>query len=287
MIEKFIDYLQVSSLYREQTCIEKEHKQINPIKFYPRGYEDELGVRRYFGNPNSVKALIIYSGAALHNWRVIGWKIEEAIEKFIANGANITRIDWCTTEYIEDNLITVDDVANDFEQSKFTGTLTKYEAKKIVGIRPDAPNGQKNTTQTFYIGSMERRGTNGIFRAYDKGLEIGGIAAQLITRLELEERGTNAHNSAKRYISGAKLGDVVNSRLQCNSEQWERVIGAESVDISRGDNLVKSDESEAHERRKIWLMKQVLPALADVIRKEPDFANIFSDALHDELDDIL
>lgn len=287
MIEKFVDYLQVSSLYREQTCIEKGHAEINPIKFYPRGYEDELGVRRYFGNPNSIKALIIYSGKALHNWRVVGWKIEDAIEKFIENGASITRIDWCTTEYVEDNLITVDDVANDFEQSKFAGTLANYEAKKIVGIRPDAPDGQKNTTQTFYIGSMDRRGKNGIFRAYDKGLEIGGIAAQLITRLELEERGTNAHNSAKRYVQGTELGEIVNSRLKSDGEQWCRVMGSKSVDISRGDNLIKTDDNEAHEKRKIWLMKQVLPALADTIEREPDFAKTFSDALYEKLDNIL
>lgn len=288
MIESTIDWIQFSTLYREQLCKENDHKEISGFGFYSHGYEDDMGVRRYYGNPNSKKAFVVLSGKTLYNYRALGWDMRDVVEEFLIEGANITRMDLCVTEYIEDNLITVDEISESFQKGEFSGTLTKYGGKQIKGFMPEAPEEwETETTETFYIGSFDRRGKNGIFRAYDKGLELGEFASNLITRLELEERGSNAHNNAKRYANGEKIQDMLNSRITSKSKQWERVIGSDTVDLTRGQQLIKTDEAIKLENRMKWLLNQVAPSLASVIAEKPDFTDIFNRRLQSELLDIV
>lgn len=284
MIEETIDYIQFSSPLRESMLVDRGDKAVSGFGFYTHGYEDAIGVRRFFGNPNSNKCFTIMSGTPLHNMRAMGWNMGDIVEEILMEGANITRIDLCVTEFIEENLITVKEVAESFSRREFTGTLQKYGGMKIVGLHPDAPEDwNTETTETFYIGSLKRRGKNGIFRVYDKGLELGGFASEIITRLELEERGENAHNNAKRFVSGKSVSTLLNSRISSKSRQWERVIGSEKVDMSRGQELIKGDEHEAMVKRKIWLLKQVAPALASVIEYDNEFAKTFHNAVLENL----
>lgn len=260
MHELYVDYLQCSHLYREQSCREQGHKEISGTKFYSRGYEDELGRRRYFGNPNSKKCLAVYSGRAMHNMRLAGWGDELIISNLLDVGASVSRIDFAITDYIENDLITPDDVRQSYQDGEITGTLANYGGKVILGQDVGAtPN-----VETFYIGDPKRRGKSGIFRAYDKGIELD-IEQFLITRLELEERGENAHNSAKRLASGAKISQLIESRLKFKNKQFERFFDSEPIDISRGEKIVTDGSDEMNDRRWIWLCKQVAPAIRKAI----------------------
>lgn len=260
MNEAFVDYLQFSILMREQECLNREEKPISGMGFYSRGYQDKLGTRHYFGNPNSAKALVVMSGIALHNRRVVGWSDQSTLGGVIRNGGKISRLDLAVTDYIEDDLVTVDDVASACEQGQVSGTLTNYGWKQISGADIGEPLG----AETCYIGSPKRRGKNGIFRAYDKGLELG-ICSHIMTRLELEERKTNAHNSAKRIVDGASVKSVIKSRLEFKNERIKALMDAPTIDTSRGDSLIMDDPNEIYERKWLWLMNQVAPALRDAV----------------------
>lgn len=263
MHEIEIDYLSLSKQYFESICIEEKHEPVAPTKFYNKGYEDALGVRRFFGNPNSSKALIIYSGRALHNYRVMGWSIKDRLENDLKHGAKIGRMDIAITDYIEEDIVTPCDVKDLFVEGKISGTLTKYDGLSISGQKVGAPS----KIETFYIGSLKRRGRMGIFRAYDKGVELG-LCADIIARLELEERGNNAHNSAKRIVEGASLQSVFASRLKFNSKRTERFFDGEAIDMSRGEAIMKNDDLEKLDRRWDWLLEQVAPALRKAIKDD-------------------
>lgn len=268
MHEIYIDYLQYSIQYREQACIERQEKRINGFSFYSHGYEDEIGTRRYFGNKKSNKALVILSGRALHNQRVVGWSERDMINSILAKGANITRLDIAITDYIDDFLLTPKFVRTMFRKGHITGNLTKYDGKVIIGEKVGAPP----RVETFYIGDLSGRGKKGIFRAYDKGLEMN-LSPDIIARLELEERGENAHNSAKRYASGIHLQQVIQSRLQFNHSAFDSVFDKEPIDLSRGDQVHSTNEREDNEKRWTWLLTQVAPSLRKTIKEDMKLGN--------------
>ena len=184
MIERNIDYLQYSLNYREQTCVSQGHRKLSGHGFYTRGYMDGLGVARYFGNPNSKKAFVVMSGRALHNHRAVNWDIVETMQKVIDSGGKFSRIDIAITEYVEDKLFTLDDVENSINDERIVSSWFEHGSKKIVAIDRE----YDNPTETIYMGDMENRGKKGIFRAYDKGLEMG-LDRWIATRIEVEDRG--------------------------------------------------------------------------------------------------
>jgi hypothetical protein len=265
MHEIFIDFLQYSVAYNEDACIGSHHTEIRGFGFYTRGYEDAYGVRRFYGNPNSKKALVIMSGKAMHNRRVGLQSDVETINSILALDGKITRIDHCITDYVEDDLITPKDVANYLVEGRVTGTLVKHGGKAISSIDV----GQPEKIETCYIGNPKKRGTIGIFRAYDKGVELG-LCADIIARLELEERGDNAHNSARRIAQEKSIQSVMKSRIQFKGGRFDRLFDEGAVDLSRGDQVIASDLFLENEKRWTWLFKQVAPALAKAVEFDND-----------------
>jgi len=263
MIEKFIDYLQYSILYREQTCLSSGHKQIRGKGFYSRGYIDDLGVTRFFGNPNSKKALVVMSGRALHNHSAVGWDIMNTIETLLTAGANFTRLDIAITEYIEDDLFTMADVESSILSDSVVSSWVKGGSKKIVCIDKE----YENPTETVYLGSLKDRGKKGIFRAYDKGAEMD-FSHLMISRIEIEDRKEKAHVSVKRLASGSSLSGVFRTRFDCTDEWFNRICDADTVDVSRGKTIIPTNEHEDNEKRWVWLLKQVAPALRKAIEYE-------------------
>lgn len=265
MHEIFIDFLQFSIMYNEEACIGSHHTPINGFGFYSHGYEDAYGVRRFFGNPNSKKCLTIMSGKAMHNRRVAFQSDIETINQVLALDGKITRIDHCITDYVDSDLITPGDVSDCLIAGNVSGTLVKYGGKAISSIDV----GQPEKIETCYIGSPKRRGKNGIFRAYDKGVELG-LCADIIARLELEERGENAHNSARRLAMDKSIQSIMKSRIQFNSSRFERLFDEPAIDLSRGDQVVTSDLYIENEKRWSWLEKQVAPALKKAVEFDRD-----------------
>lgn len=255
MIEREIDYLQFSLPLSEQHCIDNGYELMRgAIQFYKRGYKDANGLRYYFGNPNSIKALVIASGETLQFMRDMGHTSQSLAALAIDNGGIVTRMDLAVTEWVDDNLLTMQEIEAWVKWGLIESPLIAYGAKKLEEI------GENGAIETIYIGDMGKRGKRGIFRGYDKGIELD-LGDYLATRIELEERGENSHNSAKRIANGVGVGAVFRSRFNVLAANFERVIEQDAVSINRGGatkDRTKEDELNA---RWSWLMKQVAPAL--------------------------
>lgn len=263
MIERYVDYMQFSALINEQECIESKYDIVFPIQFYTRGYRHPLGYRIYFGNPNSKKALVIASGDACQNMRDGDLYDSEIIQYALSLGGNFTRLDLAVTEYIEDELITLEDIECWAKQGLIESTLISGGIKTISEVLV----GGSNEVQTLYVGSMKLRGKKGIFRAYDKGVEMG-IGNEIITRIELEERGEKAHNSAIRMAETNNLSGVFRSRFDVRSEDFARLMDSEAISTKRGKQRENVEHDLEAQARWNWLMKQVAPALLSAIQQD-------------------
>ncbi|HEY9664893.1 MAG TPA: replication initiation factor domain-containing protein [Allocoleopsis sp.] len=260
MLEREIDYLQFSAFVRETICIEKQYEHVPPIQWYKRGYRNEFGVRVYFGNPNSPKANLVCSGDVMRNLRGLGMDDRSIVENALGMDGTIARIDWSVTDYIDESLVTVDDVQSWFKEGLIESTLVSGGAKVIQEVRQEG----QNQSETLYIGDMKQRGKKGIFRAYDKGIEFD-LEPYLITRLELEERGEKAHLSAKRFVETNSLSGVFRSRFEAKTSEFERLLDEPAVSVLRGSGKMKKEEHEKMEGRWRWLLETVAEALKEAV----------------------
>lgn len=263
MIERAVDYLQASSLMAESAMIMKGFKPLPPVRFYKRGYQHPNGFRFYFGNPNSNKAMLIASGEVMQSLRndrmadaeILGWVLDI--------GGEISRLDLAVTEFIEDEIVTVEDVMSWYKDGLVSAYLVGGGAKSISSVKTGAPD----NVETFYIGALEKRGKKGIFRAYDKGIEMG-IGSEIVTRIELELKREKAHNVAKRLAESNDIAGNFRSHFNVKSKDFERLMDAPAVSIHRGKNQVKEAENEEIARRWDWLLEQVAPALKRAVLEE-------------------
>lgn len=258
MIERHIDYLQFSALFIEQILIEKQWETVPAPRFYQRGYKDAWGFRYYFGNPNTKKCLVVGAGDALANLRASGKFDAQILQYALENEAVFSRIDLAVTEWIEDDLVTVDDVENWYQNGLITSALVKHGGKMINGYDEDL----KRQSETFYVGNLKRRSDFGLFRAYDKGIDFG-FEKYLITRLEYEDRGEKAHNTALRIAETGDIAGNFRARFNVANETFNRLMDADAVILHRGAGKEKREDEEKMDGRWQWLMNQVAPALKE------------------------
>jgi len=265
MIERHIDYLQFQASIPQSVCIFNEFESVSGIAFYPKGYRDGLGGRYYFGNPKSKLCLFVASGEAMERRRQWGYADTETIDWALSHGAKFSRVDWAITDYIDESLVTVSDVQSWFENEKIKSSLTAHGAKFISGYADE----MRKQVQTLYIGDMKKRAKRGIFRAYDKGIEQG-LDAEIITRLELEERGDNADMSCKRFSETASFSGVFRSRFDVDALDFERLVDAPALGVQRGQGKMKTEKEMEMEKRFNWLMEQIAPALKEFVAYEAE-----------------
>lgn len=263
MIERAVDYLQASALLSESAVIMKGFKPLPPVRFYKRGYQHPNGFRLYFGNPNSNKAMMIAAGDAMQSLRNDQRLDAEIIDWVLTAGGEISRIDLAVTEFIEDEFTTIEDVEQWVKKSLISSSLVTGGAKLISSISEDG----ENSRETLYIGDISKRGKKGIFRAYDKGIEMG-LGSEIVTRIELELKREKAHNAAKRMVATNDIAGNFRAHFNVKSKDFERLMDADAVSLQRGKNQVKEAESEEIARRWDWLLEQVAPALKRAVLDE-------------------
>jgi len=260
MIERYIDYMQYSVLKPERDCAEMD--AITPLRFYNRGYRDVFGLRFYYGNQNSKvkKALVVASGESLELLHSQGLTDEYLIGSALENNASFSRIDLAVTEWIEEGLVTLWDVENWVRYGLVDSSLIQSGAKTIERI--DA-YGTK-AIETLYIGDISKRGKLGIFRAYDKGIELD-LGQYLGTRLELELRAKKAHDIAENIAYRNDFSGSFRQHFNVYADNFDRLMDAPpSEPIKRKRGLAKPKDIEMDKRWQ-WLMEQVAPALKDAI----------------------
>lgn len=265
MIERFIDYMQFSGQINEKICIDKRYSTISPVPYYSRGYRDEYGFRIYYGNPKApTKAFVIASGEPLENMRSLGKFDYEILNWAFSVDAKFSRIDLAVTNWqTMDGMIFVEDVQAWYKQGLIDSNHCDYGAKCIEEVSQSG----KNTQETLYIGDYAKRGKKGIFRAYDKGIDLD-IGAYLATRLELEDRGEKAHNAALRLADTGDISGNFRARFNVRHKEFDRLMDADAVSIHRGKGKLKLEEYEENDKRWTWLLNQVAPALREAIERD-------------------
>lgn len=266
MIERSIDYIQLTMDISEIQCIELKLDTIPPIRFYDRGYRDGNDFRIYFGKGKNSKALLIASGEPLQNMRERGYQDQQILNWALEHDAKFSRLDLAVTESMEESLtkiVTIKDVIQWLKQGLITSPLLGASSSKgIFSIQSE-----QDTAETLYIGDMQKRGKRGIFRAYDKGIELS-LPPELKTRLELELKREKAHVNAKRIAETGDIAGNFRASFDVRHEEFERLMQAPAVVPVRGKQQKNREAREEQNKRWDWLINQVAPALRSAIAED-------------------
>lgn len=193
------------------------------------------GMTSHHGHNKSNKWLNIATGSVCD-------KIEDQrqyVNNVLAQGATFSRIDYCCTV---ENGCTMNTFRKWCMDGLVSGALAKMGIKSIV-------NDATQNSETTYIGDLKKRSKRGIFRAYDKAIELG-IDNVTLTRFELEERKKRANTTAKRYAGGMKIGDIIRQRVDIDCTQWKNLMGSKSEKLTR----YVEEEEDAIDKTWYWLV---------------------------------
>lgn len=263
MIERFVDYAQASLCLSESAVILKGFRAISPVRFYKRGYQHPMGFRLYFGNPKSKDALIVASGETMRSLRN-DYLDAEILDWILSKGGKVSRLDLAITEWNTfEGMVELGDVEKWYSRGLIESPLVAGGLKEISSILPNSGR----IAETLYIGEMSKRGKKGIFRAYDKGIELG-IGEYMATRLELELKRDNAQSTAMRIAESNDIAGNFRSKFNVRAKDFERLMDADTVSTKRGKALVKGGDGEETNKRWEWLLNQVAPALKEAIAEE-------------------
>jgi len=269
-IERFVDYMQFSShKVSAMACIELGYTPINAVKNYAIGYRTPLGIRVYFSTNPKNTPLVIASGETLQNLRDYGHSDVKILNWALEIEGKFSRIDLAVTESVtekEPDIFTMADVKRWVSEGLIESPLVSGGARGIVEYAPkSAVSDSKETIQTIYVGDMSKRGEKGIFRAYDKGIELGIEAENVISRIELEIKRDRAKVTGRLLANDYNIGGHFRARFNVNDAVFERLMDSEAVEIKRGKGVKNREENEALDKRWQWLIDAVAPSLRQAI----------------------
>jgi DNA relaxase NicK len=269
-LERFIDYCQFSSRkLSAMRCIELGYTPIHPVKNYAVGYRTPLGIRVYFSSNPKNTPLVIASGETMQNLRDYGQSDQTLLNYALEIDGKFSRIDLAVTESVtelEPEIFTMADVKRWVSDGLITSPLTSGGSRGIVEYAPkNAVSDSKDTIQTIYVGDMSKRGSKGIFRAYDKGIELGLAAENLISRIELEIKRDRAKVTGRLLANDYNISGHFRYRFDVKDPVFERIMDAPAVDIKRGKGVKNKAENESLDKRWQWLIDAVAPSLKQAI----------------------
>lgn len=261
MITHEIDYLQFTANMNEREFGPDEFKTVSGMPYYPRGYLAHNGTRFNFGNNKGMNCFVVLAGEQCQYLRDCGQSDVGLLEWAFANGAKVSRLDLAVTEYIEDDLFTVEDV----KQWAKNGLITSYlmENGGAKGIETITP--KEDILETLYIGEPKKRGKKGIFRAYDKGIDLG-IGGEIISRIELELKREKAQRAALRIAQNGDIAGNFRAYFDVNHPTFERIMQTPKLEPMRGKGKPKDMRENENDKRWAWLLDQVAPAMKEAIR---------------------
>jgi len=270
VIERTIDYLQFTGHIEEYQCIEQNYEPVRPVQFYQRGYRDAYGFRIFFGNQNikAKSALLIASGEPLQNMREMGYTDQHILNWALSVKGKVSRLDLAVTESMEENLtkiVTVKDIVQWLRDGLILSPLLGDTSKLISSLSVN----EIAVNETLYIGDMKKRAKRGIFRAYDKGIELS-LSPELKTRIELELKREKAHVNARRIAETGDIAGNFRASFDVKHEEFERLMQAQAVNVYANRGRKKKEQNEELDKRWDWLIGQVAPALAKAIRDDKE-----------------
>lgn len=257
---------------QERQCLELNYAPVPAVKNYNKGYISPLGFRVFFStNPRNVP-LVIASGKVLENMRNCDMPDQKILAWAFEIGAKFSRLDLAVTETVTEHeleIFTMSDVRRWIANKAIISPLLLGGQKGIVDFAPkEEEETQEDTIETIYIGNQQERAKKGIFRAYDKGLEIGGLAANLISRIELEIKRERAQVTAKKLAETYDIAGNFRARFDVLDPVFERIMDAPAIELKRGKGVKNKEENEDLDNKWRWLLNQVAPALAKALQAD-------------------
>lgn len=240
-----------------------EYKSIRGVPYYPRGYVDQGGTRFYFGKNRGFNCFVVLAGEALQYFRDAGAGDVGVLQWAHELGAKISRLDLAVTDFIDVDFLSMEDVQAWWTSGKITSSLCAGGCKVIDELL----EGEERERQTLYIGDQKKRAKKGIFRAYDKGIDLG-IGSEIITRIELELKREKAAIAASRIAETGDIAGNFRAYFNVNSPDFERIMEAPAIETSRGKAKPKTSWEDEVNNRWEWLINQVAPALKSAIEDD-------------------
>lgn len=240
-----IDYLQWTAMEAPDFLDGTGLITRSPLPFYKHCRTFECGTRVFTGNVNSEKVLVQMAGRTCVRHDMVNYPGRIAMA--LGLGGKFTRIDLAVTVQ---SLRYLELFRNMVREGRVKAPRFANDEPKII----TAANGD---TETVYLGSLKKRSKKGLFRAYDKGKELGIEA--MLTRFELEIRTKRATTAARRIVAGVKIGHLIQKVVDVpDMPWWAEIMGAEDEPLPRFEIETETDPIA---RRWHWLNVQVAPAL--------------------------
>lgn len=257
-VKKQVDYIACSvSSFDILDDIFGSSEDTNPRqRNYNRAKQFEIGVFIQWHDSNAkMKTSVIMTGETLQKLRDVGFS-DYDILKWLRDmpKCSFSRIDVCVTSMKTDGTI-----------HGFLPHAVNYLASNGMcetRLKVDNPVASPELeVETAYIGSRTSR--NRLFRAYDKGLDLG-LEARRIVRYELETRKNATHIATELVIDKTDIGALIRRYIDFPQiEEWVKIMGsvqAENWKVERYET-----EHDKNARRWEWLMSSVAPAMAKAL----------------------
>lgn len=216
----------------------------------------EIGIIVQWNTENpKMKTNIILSGETLSRLRGAGFD-DTSILMWLSHMPNckFSRIDVAVTSRREDG-----------GQHEFTPHMINHLAASGLcetRLKVDNPVATPHLhVETAYIGSRKSR--NRLFRAYDKGLELGGAAGEII-RYELETRKNATHIARELELKKTDIAAIIRRYVDFPQiDKWIEIMSTEIAENWRIDEY--ETDADRNKRRWQWLFDSVAPALAKAL----------------------
>lgn len=263
IVNKKVDYLALTFDEKpERYIIGNPHVELEraPNKNYNKAYKTDLGaIVMYSTTDLRVGTHVILSGSTLDLIRGDGHKDVEIAEWAMKTSKNISRVDVAVTSYREDGK------AHELLPTAIHNLANSKHLKSRM--KPEKGVINDETIETAYVGSRLAR--NRLFRAYDKGIDLG-LDANRIIRFELETQ-KSANHMTNAIASGLDLGSIIRRYVDFPSiALWVEILAENSAKMPHLEELLTPEDVAANKRanRWYWLMVSVAPALARALYED-------------------
>lgn len=270
--EETIDYLQFTFPEIPDFLGAYPYPGGSPLAFYKMCYEFGCGTRVYTGNNKSDKFLVQMPGKACERHQMTQYP--GRLQLVLDRKCHFSRVDLA---------VTVDSLE---PLRKFREALTDGEVKseRYENSEPKMITDGLGIVETIYVGSLRERSRKGVFRAYDKGKDLGIEA--MLTRFELEVRRKAADTAIKRFLLDISIGRLIREVVDLPFAKWWKKIMGEGMEPLPRYTLTNAPDDPV-ERRWHWLNEQVAPALAKLMLLDTKLGTEnharFVDRVHSEM----
>jgi hypothetical protein len=261
LVNKKVDYLSVTVDKTDHRIVGEivEEMDYSPLRNYDKAFVTENQARIFKSSNNkNMGTHIVMSGACLDILRGEGHSDTELARYFMEyEGCKISRCDVCVTSERRDGK----------KHNLSPHYLAMLSKSGELKSRQSPDNGVINPEmyiETHYIGSRKSR--NRLFKAYDKGVDLGLHSRRLI-RYEMEVR-KQANVTLNAVSQGIDIGSIIRRYYDYPSVSlWGEIMGAESVSMPHIEDKTTIDDKKKNEdaSRWHWLFTSVAPAMAKAL----------------------